>query len=98
MKIEIFENTNSIMAKNTTYIDPVDPILERITDYNYILSFKELEVSALRTRVHFSHYYPRTYIEIDGKRYNIDNIRENFDKINALLEKYKLSSVLEKLP
>lgn len=98
MKIEIFEHSNTIMFKDRTFIDPVDPILERITDSNYILSFKQLDIAVLQTRVHFSPYYSRNYIEIDGKRYNIDNIPENFDKINALLEEYKLLRTIEKLP
>ena len=98
MKIEIFENTNSIMAKNTTYIDPIDPVLEKVADTCYILSFKELEVSFMRTLVYFSDHYTKSYLEIDNKRYSIENIPGNFDKINALLEKYKLSSAIEKLP
>lgn len=98
MKISIFENTNTIMAKNTTYIDPVNPLLEKVNDDCYILSFKQLEISVLKTMVYFSTYYSDNYMEIDNKKYDICNIPDNFEKINALLEKYKLSKAIEKLP
>ena len=39
-----------------------------------------------------------SYMEIEDKKYDIYNIPDNFDKINALLEKYKLSKAIEKLP
>ncbi len=98
MKIEIFENTIIKPVKNTTYIDPVDPVLEKVADNCYILSFKRLDISVMRTMVYFTQFYSKTYIEIDSKRYNIDNIPDNFDRINALLEKYKISNAIEKLP
>ena len=99
MKIEIFENnTRTDMFKNRVFNDPVDPVLEKVDDDCYILSFKQLDISVLTTMVYFSTYYSESYIEIDNKKYNIHNIPDNFDKINALLEKYKISKVIEKLP
>lgn len=99
MKIEIFEhNTRTTAFKNRTFNDPVDPLLEKVNDACYILSFKQLEISVLRTKVYFSIYYSDSYMEIDDEKYGIYNIPDNFDKINALLEKYKLSKAIEKLP
>lgn len=99
MKVEIFENnTRNITYKNRTFNDPVDPVLEKVDDDCYILSFKQLDISVLRTMVYFSTYYSESYMEIENKKYDIYNIPDNFDKINALLEKYKLSKVIEKLP
>lgn len=99
MKVEIFENnTKNITFKNRTFIDPVDPVLEKVDDDCYILSFKQLDISVLTTMVYFSNYYSESYLEIEDKKYDIYNIPDNFDKINALLEKYKISKAIEKLP
>lgn len=98
MKIDIFENTKTKLARKRTYVDPVDPVLEKVSSDCYILSFRIRDFSVLKTLVYFSHYYSKNYVEIDNKKYNIFNIPENFDKINALLEKYKLSRAIEKLP
>ena len=99
MKIEIFENnTRNITYKNRVFNDPVDPVLEKVDDDCYILSFKQLDISVLTTMVYFSTYYSESYMEIDDKKYDIYNIPDNFDKINALLEKYKISKAIEKLP
>lgn len=99
MKVEIFENNiKTDMFKNRTFIDPVDPVLEKVDDDCYILSFKQLDISVLRTMVYFSTYYSESYMEIEDKKYDIYNIPDNFDKINALLEKYKISKAIEKLP
>lgn len=98
MKIEIFENEKTDLTRKKTYVDPVDPVLEKVSSDCYILSFKQLDISVLRTLVYFSHYYSKNYVEIDNKKYNIYNIPDNFDKFNALLEKYKVSRAIEKLP
>ena len=99
MKIEIFENnTRNITYKNRVFNDPVDPVLEKVDDDCYILSFKQLDISVLTTMVYFSTYYSESYMEIEDKKYDIYNIPDNFDKINALLEKYKISKAIEKLP